>query len=74
MRARRNRRHRKPVCHACSQSRVDRSLCALVAIDLAAVVAAVWLCVTFPESLEPWAHTASAAAADRIDAVSPSCE
>jgi hypothetical protein len=47
--------------------RADRTLCALLAIDVAAFAAAAWLFASFPDSLEPWARNAEMAAAARVD-------
>ena len=57
-----------------AQRKVDRSLCALAAIDTAAFVAAAWLCLMVPESLEPWAHIAETALAAAVDSAARVCE
>ena len=56
------------------ERKVHRSLCALAAIDTAAFVAAAWLCLMIPESLEPWAHTAGTTHAAPVDSAARVCE
>jgi hypothetical protein len=59
---------------AAAPAPVDRSLCALLAIDAAAFAAALWLCVSIPESLDPWAHAALAGTQPRADVSSIRCQ